>query len=283
MTDNPKISIIITNLNDNRIFNLIESMRQFNCQEIIVADGGSSAEHIDKLKKIKDARVKVYVLPGSIAVTRSKVSPLINGDIVVFIDTDELPFNSDWLTSLVSPITKMEADFTFGPTKPMHPASNRIARYFDRYDEWLYANILPNDISKGAMGNSAWKAEIIKKLGFDTALTIGGEDYDLTIRALTDGYRGAFVPNAILLHDQNNIRTLRRFIKKEFFYYLLGASLAYKKNRISIRKIRGSIGGSTWRGDPLEIVVIMMKPFAFILSQAISLEYFRRKASKKYG
>ena len=283
MDSTSKISIIITNLNDNRIFNLIESLRQFNCHEIIVADGGSSTEHLEKLNNIKDERLKVYVLPGSIAVTRNKVTPLIQGDMVVFIDTDELPFDSNWLTKLSAPIIGGEADFTFGPTKPMHAASNRIARYFDRYDEWLYANILPHDISKGAMGNSAWKAEIIKKLGFDTALTIGGEDYDLTIRALASGYHGVFVPDAILLHDQNNIRTLRRFIKKEFFYYLLGASLAYKKNRVSVGKIRGSVRGSTWRGDPLEIVIILMKPFAFILSQVISLEYFRKKASKRYG
>ena len=283
MDSTSKISIIITNLNDNRIFNLIESLRQFNCHEIIVADGGSSTEHLEKLNNIKDERLKVYVLPGSIAVTRNKVTPLIQGDMVVFIDTDELPFDSNWLTKLSAPIIGGEADFTFGPTKPMHAASNRIARYFDRYDEWLYANILPHDISKGAMGNSAWKAEIIKKLGFDTALTIGGEDYDLTIRALASGYHGVFVPDAILLHDQNNIRTLRRFIKKEFFYYLLGASLAYKKNRVSVGKIRGSVRGSTWRGDPLEIVIILMKPFAFILSQIISLEYFRKKASKRYG
>ncbi len=283
MPDTPKISIIITNLNDNRIFNLIDSLRQFNIHEIVVADGGSSNEHQEKLKGIKDPRVKVYVLPGSIAVTRNKVTPLIEGDVAVFIDTDELPSDANWLTNLVKPIMSGKADFTFGPTKPMRAASNRIARYFDRYDEWLYTNILPHDISKGAMGNSAWRAEIIKKLGFDTALTIGGEDYDLTIRALTAGYRGAFVPDAILLHDQNNIRTLRRFIKKEFFYYLLGASLAYKKNRVSIGKIRGSVRGSTWRGDPLEIVIIIMKPFAFILSQVISLEYFRKKASKRYG
>ena len=283
MDSTSKISIIITNLNDNRIFNLIDSLRQLNFYEIIVADGGSSPAHLEKLNKIKDERLKVYVLPGSIAVTRNKVTPLIKGDIVVFIDTDELPFDSNWLTKLTAPIISGEAHFTFGPTRPMHAAGNRIARYFDSYDEWLYANILPHDISKGAMGNSAWKAEIIKKLGFDTALTIGGEDYDLTIRALASGYHGSFVPDAILLHDQNNIRTLRRFIKKEFFYYLLGASLAYKKNRVSMGKIRGSVRGSTWRGDPLEIVVILMKPLAFILSQAISLEYFRKKASKKYG
>ena len=110
---------------------------------------------------------------------------------------------------------------------------------------------------------------------------MGGEDYDLTIRAIQAGYRGLFVHDAVLLHDQNNIRTLRKFIKKKFSY-LLGASLAYKKNRISRSRIRSSVKGSTWHGDPLEIIVIVMKPFAFILSQVISLEYFRRKASKRY-
>ena len=282
MDSTSKISIIITNLNDNRIFNLIDTLGQFNCHEIIVADGGSSTEHLEKLNHIKNERLKVYVLPGSVAVTRNKVIPLIRGEVVVFIDTDELPTDHNWLTKLSAPIISGEADFSFGPTKPLHAASNRIARYLDSYDEWLYANILPHDISKGAMGNSAWKAEIIKKLGFDPGLSVGGEDYDLTIRALSSGYHGVFIPEAILLHNQNNIRTLRRFLRKKFLY-LLGASLAYKKNRVSIGKIRGSVRGSTWRGDPLEIVVILMKPFAFILSQVISLEYFRKKASKRYG
>ncbi len=282
MDSTSKISIIITNLNDNRIFNLIDTLGQFNCHEIIVADGGSSTEHLEKLNHIKNERLKVYVLPGSVAVTRNKVISLILGDVVVFIDTDELPTDHNWLIKLSAPIISGEADFSFGPTKPMNAASNRIARYLDSYDEWLYANLLPHDISKGAMGNSAWKAEIIKKLGFDPGLSVGGEDYDLTIRALSSGYHGVFVPEAILLHNQNNIRTLRRFIKKKFLY-LLGASLAYKKNRISRGKIRGSLKGSTWRGDPLEVIVILMKPFAFILSQVISLEYFRKKASKRYG
>jgi glycosyltransferase involved in cell wall biosynthesis len=283
MQPSNRISIVITNLNDNRIFNLISTLQKYPVHEIIIADGGSAKDHLKRLNEIKDDRVRILVLPGSIAVTRNKVTPFIQGDITVFIDTDELPYNSEWLPRLTDPILKGTSDFTFGPTRPMHSPDNRIARYFDMYDEWLYTNILPHDITKGAMGNSAWKTEIIKKVGFDTALTIGGEDYDVTIRAITAGYRGQFVPEAILLHDQNNIRTLRRFLKKEFFYYLLGASLTYKKNHLSIKKIGSSVKGSSWRGDPLEIVVILMKPFAFILSQIISLEYFRRKAIEKYG
>ena len=281
METDPKISIIITNLNDDRIFNLINTLEHLSYSEIIVADGGSSKDHRQRLNDLAAKNLKIFVLPGSVAVTRHKVVPLISGDITVFIDTDELPVDSGWLWKLVDPIQNGNADFTFGPTKPMHLARNRIARYIDLYDAWMYSNILPNDISKGAMGNSAWKTEIIKNLDFDIALTMGGEDYDLTIRAIQAGYRGLFVHDAILLHDQNNIRTLRKFIKKKFSY-LLGASLAYKKNRISRSRIRSSVKGSTWHGDPLEIIVIVMKPFAFILSQVISLEYFRRKASKRY-
>ena len=282
METDPKISIIITNLNDERIFNLIGTLNHLSCFEIIVADGGSSGDHLQRLHDFDTEKLKIFVLPGPVAVTRHKVASLISGDITAFIDTDELPVDSEWLWKLVAPIQNGNADFTFGPTRPMHPPRNRIARYIDLYDAWMYSNILQNDISKGAMGNSAWRTEIIKGLDFDTALTMGGEDYDLTIRALQAGYRGLFVHDAVLLHDQNNIRTLGKFIKKKFSY-LLGASLAYKKNRISSSRIRSSVKGSTWRGDPLEIVVLMMKPFAFILSQVISLEYFRRKASKRYG
>ena len=274
-----KISVVITNLNDKRIKGLIETLENQNPFEIIVADGGSTKEHIELLNSIKINQLKIYILEGSIAVTRSKVVSKINGDITVFIDTDEIPASSDWLKKIIQPIADGCADFVFGPTKPFEDPKNRIERYFNSYDRWFYENIVPNDVSKGPMGNSAWRTDLLKTIGFDVGLSIGGEDYDVNLRSLAAGYRGKFVKDAVVYHDQSGIRTLRRFTKKMFWNYLVGASLAYKKNKVRVEKFLPSVSGSSWKGDPLEIFVLILKPFAFITSQILSLDYLRRKNS----
>ena len=276
MNQDKGISIVITNLNDFRTFGLIDVLRKFQFSEIIIADGGSNKAFLEKVNTINSPKIKFYDLPGSIAVTRSKVVSKINGEITVFIDTDEIPCKDDWLEELVFPIVTGEADFTFGPTSPLKPPANRIARYFDSYDKWFYSNVLPFDISKGPMGNSAWRTDLLREIGFDPGLSIGGEDYDVNLRALAAGYHGKFSKNAVVYHDQNGIKTLRSFIKKMFWNYLTGASLAYRKNNSGRKKISSSFSGSLWKGDPLEILVIILKPFALITSYILSMNLLRK-------
>ncbi|KPV45798.1 hypothetical protein SE19_08240, partial [Acidiplasma aeolicum] len=196
---------------------------------------------------------------------RFQVQSMIQGNITVFIDTDELP-TDDWLERITEPIIDGSADFTYGSTSPLRKADNPFTRYLDKYDKYLYENILPNDITKGALGNSAWKTEIIQKVKFDPCLAMAGEDYDLTIRAIKAGYKGKYVKDAVLLHDRSNIRTLRKFVKKMFYNYQVGASLAYRKNGMLFKKARTSIKVNYRFRDPMEILIFMLKIPALIFS-----------------
>ena len=259
------ISIVITSYNDNRAIYLIKLLRNLSPFEIIVADGGSREEIIEEFRSLEDDVVKLYHLPGNIAETRYQVQNLIQGEITVFIDTDEIP-KDEWLKLLTEPIEKGECDFTFGSTVPQMIAKSRYSQYLDDYDAFLYSKVLPQDIMKGAMGNSAWKTEIIRKIGFDPCLGIGGEDYDLTIRAVGAGYKGLYVRNAVLGHDQNSITTFKKFIKKIFYNYQVGASLVYRKNNMLFRRSAASVSENTVFKDPLEVVVYMLKPIALIFS-----------------
>ena len=259
------ISIIITSYNDFRAINLIKYLRNLNPFEIIVADGGSKDDLVSEFKKLEDEIVKFYLLPGNIAETRYKVQNLIKGDITVFIDTDEIP-KKGWLNLLTEPIEEGYCDFTFGPTVPIKPATSRYSKYLDDYDAFLYGNVLEHDILKGAMGNSAWLTEIVKEIGFDPCLGIGGEDYDLTIRAVKFGYKGKFIKDAVLGHDQNSIKTFRKFVRKIFYNYLVGASLVYRKNKMLFTRGSASVSANTTFKDPLEILVYLLKPVALVFS-----------------
>ena len=276
-----QISIVITSFNDPRAIKLISQLRELDVLEIIIADGGSKPEIKDALEKLTDETVKFYDLPGNIAETRFQVQNLIHGTITVFIDTDEFP-TADWLTDLIGPIMEGKADFTFGSTVPLRQADNRFSRYLDKYDEYLYSEILPNDIKKGALGNSAWKTEIIENIGFDPCLGIGGEDYDLTIRSINAGYIGLYVKKATLLHDQNNVRTLRKFVKKMFYNYQVGASLAYRKNGQLFQCVSSSTRANVKFRDPMEIIIFILKAFALIFSLIIDPWNDERYCKKGY-
>ena len=260
-----KVSIIITSFKDQRVFHLVDKLLEQKPYEIIIADGGSNGETLEKLRALESEVVKLYLLPGNIAETRFQVQTLAKGDIAVFIDTDELPTNG-WLTKIVEPIVIGKFDFAFGSAIPFRPPDSIYSKYLAIYDEFLYSNILPTDIMKGAMGNSAWKTEIIEKIGFDPCLGIGGEDYDLTIRAVKAGYKGVYVKDAILLHDLNGIRTLRNFLKKMFYNYMVGASLAYRKNGILFGRVGASATSNARFRDPIEIIMFILKPLALIFS-----------------
>ena len=269
MPQSQTVSIIITSYNDKRIFGLVEHLTEFNVNEIIIADGGSSRELVDQMKQLCNEKIIFYNLPGNIAETRYQVQSLIKGDLSVFIDTDEIP-TEGWIERLIEPILNGEADFTFGSTKPFYEADNRFSKYLDKYDEYLYKYVLPVDILKGAMGNSAWKTEIVNGIGFDPCLGIGGEDYDLTIRAVKKGYKGKYVKDAVLLHNQNSIKTWRKFIKKMFYNYQVGASLAYRKSGMLMQRASSSAVTNVKFRDPMEIVIFMLKIPAVLFSLIIN-------------
>jgi glycosyltransferase involved in cell wall biosynthesis len=283
MTQN-QVSIIITSFNDLRAKQLITQLKQADILEIIIADGGSSPEIRKELLSLADDNIKFYDLPGNIAETRYQVQRVIQGKISIFVDTDELP-TEGWLERLIKPIVNGIADFTFGSTKPLRQADNRFTRYLDKYDEYLYSEILPFDIRKGALGNSAWKTEIIKNIGFDPCLGIGGEDYDLTFRAIDAGYRGVYVRDAVLLHDQGNVRTLRRFVKKMFYNYQVGAALAYRKNGVLFQRIGASAKANSKFRDPMEILIFLLKVPAIIFSLIIDpwndIRYCKKEFSER--
>ncbi len=262
-----KTSVVITLLNDFRVKRTIESLlkQERIPDEIIIADGGSYDELITMLKGYEKRHniVKIHVLPGSVAETRNKVLPLLSGEVMVFLDADEIA-PPHWLTNLVDPIEKGEVDFVGGPTKPFAEAKNRCEKFINDYGRWFYEKVVSNDISMLPMGNTAWHRKIFDKIGgFDERLKWGGEDYDINLRALASGFRGKLVKNAWVWHDQSHLNSLKKIFRKKY-KYAIGATLSYFKSKEVGRKIGRAAKTSIMYFHPIEMINLFIKPFAFI-------------------
>ena len=259
------ISIVITSLNDNRIEHLISTLITLNIKELIIADGGSEQSLVGSILKFNSDKIKFYSVPGSVAESREGIREKITGEITVFIDTDELP-TEKWLQEITDPIIKGVTDFVIGPTVPLNEPKNRIERFINDFDKEFYSEIVSKDVTLGPMGNSAWRTEILKIVSFDTSLTMGGEDYDFTIKAVNNGFRGYYNENAVLFHDQSVSANLFKFLRKRF-RYMVGASLAYRRNGYLNNKLMDRHIFNIITRDPLELILLMMKPFAYLWSE----------------
>lgn len=258
------ISVVITSLNDVRIVGLISSLITLDIKELIIADGGSNKNLVNSILNINSDKIRFYSVPGSVAESREGIRNKITGEITVFIDTDEMT-TKGWLQEITGPIIKGKTDFVIGPTKPLNKPKNRIEEFINDFDQKFYSEIVSRDVTLGPMGNSAWKTKILTQVSFDTSLTMGGEDYDFTIKAIKKGFKGVFNQNAILYHDQSGSANLLKFLKKRF-RYMVGASLAYRKNGYLNNKLKDKHIFNILTRDPLELVLLFMKPFAYLWS-----------------
>ena len=214
----PKISIFISDGGDPRLPKLVNTLKNYGVYEILTEREGTVAE------------------------SRNKMFQRSHGDIIVFIDTDQMPPNEEWLKKLTEPIIKGICDFTCGPTKPAPKPyyKSKYLKYFEISERNLY-NRARVDPTIFPMGNSAWSRKVfetlLKKDGyvFDDRFRRGGEDYDVNIRAIKYGFKGMCVEDAWVYHDQSNINTLGKIIKKKFKYAKWGGVALLKNNWIKKR------------------------------------------------
>jgi GT2 family glycosyltransferase len=177
---------------------------------------------------------------GTVAGSRNLMYERSVGDILVFIDTDqEAP--PGWLWKLIQPLVEGEAHYVCGPTRPICTTSKYADYlaiiehrhyYMCRYDQTIFP-----------MGNSAWSRDIFETLIendgylFDERFDTGGEDYDINLRATALGYEGKFIPSAWVWHDQSELNTALKIIKKKI-RYCKGGSLAYMKNKALAKRLK---------------------------------------------
>lgn len=260
------VTVLITVYNDPRMRETVDSLLEAERvpDEILIADGGSTDGTWELAGDLADAHdvVRPVQAPGRVAETRNDALPEATGDVVAFLDADEVA-PPPWLARLVAPIEAGQADFAGGPTKPLHEPSSKAEAYVNEHDDWFYEHVVPRDITMLPMGNSAWHRRVFDEIGgFDPALRWGGEDYDVNLRAQQAGFEGAFVPEAWVYHDQSGIDSLGTLLRKRY-RYMVGATMAYAKNGVLFSKAGGSARTTARFRHPYEALLALLKPFAF--------------------
>lgn len=268
---------MVTHLNDPRVADALESALGQGAllHEVVVADGGSNGPLLADLERRFGSRPRVRILhlPGTVAESRNSALDHVRSELTVFLDADEVA-PAGWLEALTAPIRNGGADFTGGPTRPRTAPRTRAEAYVVREDAELYAAV-PRDLALLPMGNSAWRTDLLKRIGgFDPRLGGGGEDYDVNLRALRSGARGVFVPNAIVDHDQAHLDSFRKVLRRKSKYYM-GAAVAYIKNGQLGARSRSATRRFHVR-HPVDLLDVVLKPVAMFRAYRYARRVFPR-------
>src|SRR5437867_94196 len=218
-----RISVCISDAGDDRIARTLRSLSSQGIHEVLVERRGTVAE------------------------SRNRMYQESSGDILVFIDTDqEVP--PGWVEALSDPLRDGDADFTCGPTRP-HPDPRSRSAYAAYHAELERRHYLRcrNDQTVFPMGNSMWARYVLEAVAssrstavdragstgagvpFDERFTMGGEDFDINLRATRLGFRGAFVDRAWVWHDQSNLDNPLKIMRRKL-RYCYGGALAHLTN-----------------------------------------------------
>lgn len=222
------VTVVVTSYEDERVEQTLSSLagQRREPDEVILADGSRDEAFVSWLTGLAedhDARV-VHEEGASVARARNRALEAASGGIVAFLDTDQWA-PDPWLGRLVRPLEEGSLDWTGGPTRPLAPmdlVALKEARLYEAARE---------DPTRIPMGNSAWTMHVFDEVGpFDERLSMGGEDWDLALRAKQAGFEGGLVADAWVEHDLTGLDSYRTVAKKQF-QYNVGGGMAYLKNR----------------------------------------------------
>jgi len=265
----PRVTVIVTVLNDVRVARTLESLlaQTLAPDEILVADGGGTGEvrRITEMFQERDPRVVHLDAPGNIPESRNRALAAARGDLVAFLDADEIA-PPGWLAELVEPFADPSVGFTGGPT-PALPASLRTigARFYDGYLQRFYdrvARVRPHALP---MGNSAWRASVFREVGgLDTTLfrRAASEDQDVAVRAIARGWRGVYTPDAAVGHDFSEIST-RTLLRKQRIY-AEGGYVVWRRR------------GSTYEATPGRLLPYVVLPTLLVVGALLAIPAWTR-------
>lgn len=177
----------------------------------------------------------------NIALARNMAVRNAKGDLIAFIDDDEIP-EMNWLFSLYHALHHYNADGVLGPVIPNYqvaPPKWVIKGKF--YERPTYETGFVIDWTKGRTGNLLIKKEMFSATVdlFDPSFGSGGEDQDFTRRMIQKGHIFIWCNEALAHESVPPIRWKRVFMIKRAL--LRGKmSLRYPTSRL-IMFIRASL------------------------------------------
>jgi glycosyltransferase involved in cell wall biosynthesis len=204
------VSVVFPTYNEGRFIakSIQKAKKSRYVFEVIVVDGGSTDDTVEKAKKVGAKVIYQSSLkyPGKGVAMRDAIS-LASGEIIVFMDADILNFNTRMINKLVKPIIDGEADFvkgTFGRVagRVTELVAKPLLRVF--YPEYA---VFRQPLS----GEIAGKKEVFKAIKFEQDW---GVDIGLLIDIARKGYRIKEVDIGYKRHDMKKLEELRTMARQ---------------------------------------------------------------------
>lgn len=208
---------------------------------------------------------------GTIAESRNLLVARARGSVAAFADTDRV-VPSKWLARLTYPIRSGFCDFTAGPGYPMENLPLKWLRYHERWQRRFY-EVCRHDPTRFAMGNTAWSMDLLRSIPFDERLThggLGGDDYDINLRAVALGYRGGWVEGAWGYDDCSAQASFFKVFRKRVKYSIGAAGVLWKNRPWEVERTREYFRGvySYRPTHATEIFRPLLQAYAWVLGWA---------------
>lgn len=278
-----KISVIIPTLNAEIYMEDLLSMlvsQDTKPLEIIIIDSSSEDNTVDIAKRFC---AKTIVTPRQTfdhGKTRNMAAMEAEGDILMFMTQDALPKDKSLIGNLTAPLQIHEIAAAYGRQIPRPDASplEAFTRQFNYPDVRIVKGI--DDLTQYGIKTfffsnvcSAIKKDLFLKVGmFPEGIRLN-EDMMIAARLIIDGYKTAYVPDAMVFHS-HNYSLLRQFIR----YYNIGSSI--KDNRWILRYARPEGEGIRFIKEQLGFV---LKQHRYPWIPYIFLEYMAKYAGYRIG
>jgi rhamnosyltransferase len=269
------ISVIIPTLNAGRLIGQLLSgllSQDLRPGEIIVIDSSSQDNTVDIAKK---TGVSTLVIPRSTfnhSKTRNQAALTAAGDTLVFMTQDAIPVNNSLLRELTAPLQEPDIAATYARQipRPDAPLLEVFTRYFN-YPEKASVKSL-NDLKQLGIKTffssnvcSSMKRELFIKAGMFPESVRANEDMVITAKYIINGYKVAYVPEAMVIHS-HNYSLLRQYRR----YYNIGSSI--RENRWILDYAHAEGEGMKFIQEQIQFVVKKHKfhliPYIFFESLA---------------
>lgn len=206
--------------------------QDYNEYEVIVIDGGSTDKTLEILQKFSKeyARVQSYTYPKTtIGKARDHGMKHIQGSFIVFLDSDCVLPNPDWLSKMLGGFDSdtIAGVFTFGKYDPKDPSILRYSILSNPYRKSVIEPLIGrNNFIPIGTGHIIMRRDLIENAGGFKDL-IAAEDIEITLTLANQDYVFRFMPGLEVHH-----------------YHVTSLSELVKKN---VRNISGGLNSNAWK------------------------------------